>query len=381
MAAIMFSTAAMVVLFSVYNGIEGITKELYTAFYPDIKIVPAQGKYFEARPEWPAALQNNKTIAQWSYTLEDMALFMGTEQQKIGHVMGVSNSWFEINNVQQYMLEGQPFFNDRATVPEAVVGVRIANTLGLEADNIFSGFTIYHPRSGGNFSTDYTNAYTSIHVQPSGIFRVAAAFDDKYILVPLHAAAQLFGVTNKYSSIDIKLQPGVSFREAKKSLTDVAGDTTFRILDKYEQNKTLYMILNSEKWAVYAILLMVMLVASFNMIGSLTMLVLEKKRDIAILKSMGTSSGAIKWIFLKSGFFLAGTGGAAGLLLGYAVCLAQQHLGIISMGDGFVVKSYPVAFKFFDFILVIISVTVTGLIAAYYPAVKAARSALIIKEE
>ncbi len=380
MAAIMFSTAAMVVLFSVYNGIEGITKELYTAFYPDIKIVPAQGKYFEGQPGWPAALDADKAVDKWSYTLEDMALFVGTEQQKIGHVMGVSNSWFGINNVQQHMLDGQPFFTERTTIPEAVVGVRIANTLGLEADNIFSGFTIYHPRSGAKFSTDYTNAYNSLHVQPSGIFRVAAAFDDKYVLVPLQAASKLFGVSNRYSSIDIRLQPGVSFREAKKALARIVGDQ-FVILDKYEQNKTLYMILNSEKWAVYAILLMVMLVASFNMVGSLTMLVLEKKRDIAILKSMGAPAGTIKSIFLKSGFFLAGTGGGAGLLLGYLVCLAQKYLGLISMGEGFVVSSYPVAFKLSDFILVIISVVVTGFIASYYPAIKAARSSLIIKEE
>ena len=219
-------------------------------------------------------------MEQWSYTIEDMALFSGERQQKIGKILGVSNSWFEINNLQKYILDGQAYFNEKSNTPQAVVGARIANTLGLESDNIFSNFAVYYPKVGANFSTDYANAYSSINIQPTGIFRVATEFDDKYVIVPIRKAQELMEQQHQFSGIDFKLKKGATFKAAKAEIKQIiAGVDNFSILDRYEQNKTLYMVLNSEKWAVYAILLMVMLVASFNMIGSLSMLVLEKKKN------------------------------------------------------------------------------------------------------
>ncbi len=379
--AITFSTAAMIILFSVYNGIEGITKELYTAFYPDIKVTPLKGKFFEGSSSQAQALNAHAGIAQWSYTLEDMALFVGDRTQKIGIVKGVNNDWFAINNLNQYMVDGEAQFIDNLASPQAIVGLKIAATLNLEAHNIFSNFAIYHPRVGVNLSANPNAAYSTISVQPSGIFRVGTMMDDKYVILPIRAASSLMERQNQFSTIDIKLQPGVQAQQVKEDLHRFLSPNEFVIADKYEQNKTLFMILNSEKWAVYAILLMVMLVASFNMIGSLTMLVLEKKKDIAILKSMGATAAQIQGIFLRSGFYLAGIGGFMGLVIGYLICWVQQQWGLVSMGGGFIVNAYPVAFKFSDFLLVLISVVVIGFIAAYFPATKAAKSALVLTDE
>jgi lipoprotein-releasing system permease protein len=381
MIAIMFSTAAMITLFSVYNGIEGITKDLYTAFYPDIKITPSKGKFFKGTLQQVDALNSIDLIDKWSYTLEDMALIVGENEQKIATIKGVNQNWLHINNLSQYIIHGTPQLDANTNTPQALIGIKIANELNIATDNVFSSLAIFHPKAGEKFTATNLNAYNDITVQPNAIFRVASMMDDKYVIIPIKAASQLMRKENEFSSIDIKLKKGIDYATAKQAILKQLNTDNLTIEDKYEQNKTLYMILSSEKWAVYAILMMVMLVASFNMIGSLTMLVLEKKHDIGILKSMGATDQLIKQIFLRTGLYLSGTGGILGLALGYIVCFGQQQWGWISMGGGFVVDAYPIAFKWSDFLLVLISVIATGIFASIYPAIKATKTKMISKEE
>lgn len=382
MIAILFSTAAMVVLFSVYNGIEGITKDLYTAFFPDLKITPKQGKYFEGTRQQVAHLNKEDGIDKWSYTLEDMALISSQEHNVIAQIVGVNNDWFEINNLHKHMVEGEASLNPQSPIPQAIIGLKLAASLGVEANNIFSNFAVFHPKKNQRLvGQDMHNAYNQVNIQPTGIFRVAAAMDEKYIIVPIQVAAQLLERPTQFSAIAIKVNNEKDIPNIKKSLSTIFPETAFEMADKYEQNKTLYMILNSEKWAVYAILLMVMLVASFNMIGSLSMLALEKKKDIVILKSMGASNIFIRSLFLRSGLLLTGIGALGGLVLGYLICFCQQQFGLVSMGSGFIVDAYPVAFQWSDFLLVLVSVILVGFIASIFPASKAARSPMILNEE
>lgn len=382
MAAILFSTAAMIILFSVYNGIEGITKDLYTAFYPDIKISPKTGKYFKGNPNQITTLNQTDAISLYSYTLEDMVMIANQDQNKIAHLIGVNNDWFKINSIDNHMVEGVAAFNELYTIPPAIVGLRLAASLGIEANNIFTNFTVYHPKTNYNFaSAEGVEGFNQLNVQPSGIFRVASMMDEKYIIVPIKFATQLFEKDNEFSTIAIKAKEPNNIEPLIEDLKKTFPEEHFLIEDKYEQNKTLYMILNSEKWAVYAILLMVMLVASFNMIGSLSMLALEKKKDIVILKSLGATDKLIYQIFLRSGLLLTGIGALGGLVFGYIICWLQQQFGIIEMGGGFIVNAYPVAFKISDFILVLISIIIIGLIASIFPATKAAKSSLVLKEE
>lgn len=379
MSAILVATAAMIILFSVFNGIEGLTKDLYTAFYPDIKISAVKGKFGELSTEQLEQIRKSDVVALSSITLEDMVMFAGEDQQKIGAIKGVENAWFEINNIPKFMLEGAPMFEFGTTIPSAIVGLRIANALNVQPGNIFSSFNIYYPKPGGSYNSINPNdAFNSVSVQPTGIFRVEPSIDEKYALIPLNTARQLLEQPTGFTSIDIKLEANVSHAAAKEKLQAIVGDV-FIVADKYEQNKTLFMILNSEKWAIYAILLLVMLIASFNMIGSLSMLVMEKKQDIAILKSMGLTNQQVRGIFLNSGFLMAGMGGLGGLCIGYLVCILQQQFGLIGMGSGFIVDAYPVVFKGFDFIIVIVTVVVVGILASIYPAFKAAKSPTVIK--
>lgn len=373
MAAITIATAAMIILFSVFNGIETITKDMFVAFYPDIKIVPATGKFKQvATDAFNEALQH-PNIDAYSKTIEDMALIANETQQKIATIKGVSQSWFYVNAVDKAISEGSADFNTYTAMAPAVVGGRIAQALDLSADNFMAAFNVYYPKAGMEYSINPADAFSNLHLAPIGQFRVEPVIDDQYVIIPYQVALTLFDQpANAISSIDIAVKDEGKLPQTIKDLKATTGNE-YLILDRYEQNKTLYMIINTEKWAIYAILVLVLLIASFNLIGSLSMLVLEKQQDVQILKAMGASSSLIFKIFLNTGLIITGIGAFLGLLIGFLIALGQQQFEWISMGEGFIVDGYPVAFKWTDFILIIATVTVVGFIAAYFPARKASK--------
>lgn len=382
MGAILLSATAMIVLFSVFNGLESVTKELYTAFYPDLKITASKGKFLNYNKAEIEKIDQLAEVAQLGLSIEDMALISNAGYQKVVVVKGVSNEWFGINGLDKYMLEGNSYFeqiNDGGIVP-AIMGLQIANTLGSDVNNVFDDINIFYPKPGAKPGVMYENAFNQAPIITTGIYQVQDLLDEKYVILPIGAAIKLFGRKDQISSIELKLDDGVKPAQAKKALYEILGDKVI-IQDRYEQNQTLYMILKSEKWAVYAILLMVMLIASFNLIGALSMLVLEKKKDITILKSIGAENRLIRNIFLYAGFILSVLGGLAGIILGYLLCIGQMTFGWIKLGEGFVVESYPVALKIEDFVLVFITIAIVGLIASWYPSYKAAKNPLIIREE
>lgn len=382
MGAILLSATAMIVLFSVFNGLESVTKELYTAFYPDLKITASKGKFLNYNKAEIEKIDQLAEVAQLGLSIEDMALISNAGYQKVVVVKGVSNEWFGINGLDKYMLEGNSYFeqiNDGGIVP-AIMGLQIANTLGSDVNNVFDDINIFYPKPGAKPGVMYENAFNQAPIITTGIYQVQDLLDEKYVILPIGAAIKLFGRKDQISSIELKLDDDVKPAQAKKALYEILGDKVI-IQDRYEQNQTLYMILKSEKWAVYAILLMVMLIASFNLIGALSMLVLEKKKDITILKSIGAENRLIRNIFLYAGFILSVLGGLAGIILGYLLCIGQMTFGWIKLGEGFVVESYPVALKIEDFVLVFITIAIVGLIASWYPSYKAAKNPLIIREE
>lgn len=194
------------------------------------------------------------------------------------------------------------------------------------------------------------------------------------MLGPLEATQALFNAAGKISSLELKLEPGTSPDAIKRSLAQLLG-TKYRVETRFEQNRTLYQVLRTEKWATYAILLFVLLIASVNMIGALSLLVLEKRKDMAILSAMGARKNTVRTIFLLEGMLWSGIGGLTGLLAGGGLCLAQQKFGLLTLGDSFVIKAYPVAMQPQDFVVVILTVIMVGLVAAWYPAVKATNDA------
>lgn len=385
LSAIAVSATAMLVLFSVFNGFENLIKSMYQSFYPDMQVSVQKGKFFTAHEDLFKNLDKNPNIAMYSFVLEDMAMVEGVDHQKVVSVKGIDNKWFEINNISDFMKIGKANWPEKANAIPAIVGLDIAYELGLDITNQFEPFTLYYPnpKVSSINAMNLSSAMNSVNLIPSGAFMIQQEFDSKYILVPTQAAQQLVGVNNQtYTHVDIKLKnPKDITKDAVKQSIVTDFGSQFVVKNRFEQNQALYMIMNSERWAIYGILTLVLVIASFNMVGSLSMLAIEKKADISILKSMGASPHDIFKIFLYLGIMLSGFGAIIGIILGTIICLLQIQFGFISMGGGFVIDAYPVHLHYLDYIIVIGTAMIIGLLASYFPARSAAKQAFLLRDE
>jgi lipoprotein-releasing system permease protein len=379
MVAIAVGSCAMIVLFSVFNGFESLVKDLYKAFYPDVKISAAKGKFFSLDAQQVASLKKLQDVDKLTYVIEDNTLLKeddnladSSTQQIPVTVKGIDENYFAVNDVRQYITAGRDSIHT-GNIPTAILGSHVAALAGADVNEPFSRIMLYYPNTKmTNPIDDPANAFQSLRLKPDGLFRIQDDFDSKYILAPLPLVQTLFGEEGMYSSVEIKLLPGQNANKTKRQLAEILG-SKYQVLTRFEQNKTLYVVMNTEKWAVYAILLFVLLIASFNMIGALSLLVLEKQKDMAILKAMGAQPSAIRKIFVLEGVLWALTGGIAGILLGTLLCLGQQHFKWIKLGGAFIIDAYPVHMQIGDLLLVIATIITVGLLASWYPAARATR--------
>ncbi|MDR3679583.1 MAG: FtsX-like permease family protein [Flavipsychrobacter sp.] len=373
MAAIAVGSGAMIVLFSVFNGFDFLVKDLYKSFYPEIKITAARGKFFSLPVVQYDAVQHTAGVKYASSVIEDNVLANSDEEQIVATLKGIDSNYFKVNNIKQYIIAGS---DSVATFPKAtaIFGARLANQVGADVNNAFSTVMLYYPNTKLTSPTlDPSAAFQSVNLKPDGAFRIQDDFDSKYVLAAATVVQDLFQEPGKYSSVEIALDKGGDADDVKKQLQRTLG-ASYKVETRFEQNKTLYMVLRTEKWAVYAILLLVLFIASFNMVGALSMLVLEKQKDMAILKAMGASAASIRIVFQLEGMLWALTGGGIGILLGTLICLGQQYFKWIKLGGGFIIDAYPVLFQWNDFALVLVTIIVVGFLAAIYPSYKATRT-------
>ncbi len=371
MLAIMVGSAAMIILFSVFNGFEVVVRDLYKAFYPDMRITPANGKFFKAPQQFYTQLRAQQGIQQIAPVIEDNVL-INTEKGEIviATLKGIDNRYFAVNEVQPYITNGRDSLTP-GILPTAIIGMQIAGRIGLDVNNDFSRLNVHYPNSKAeNLTLNPTEAERTLLLKPDGIFRVQDEFDDKYILAPIALTQELFGEEGNISAIEMKLKPGTDADQLKRQLQQLTGKDLV-VETRFEQNHTLYQVLRTEKWATYAILLFVLLIASVNMIGALSLLVLEKEKDMAILSAMGAPAPTIRVIFLLEGLLWSGIGGLFGIIIGGFICWGQQHFGWVELNGTFVIKAYPVALQATDFVLVLSTVIGVGLLAAWYPAIRA----------
>ncbi len=382
MVAIAVGTGAMIVLFSVFNGFEALVKDTYKAFYPDIKISPARGKFFKLDSSQLLHIIQVEGVNSVTNVIEDNVLAKednmgggankGNDNQLVLTLKGIDKQYFKVNNIHQYLLgtvdsvsEGQP--------NTAIAGEQVIKELGVDFNNLFSYIMLYYlDPTVTNPEADPASAFQSLRLHPAGAFSVLEEFDSRYILAPLHLAQNLFHAEGMYSSIEINAQPN-DIPVIKDKLQKLLGNG-YVIASRYEQNKTMYLVMNTEKWAVYLILLLVLLIASFNMVGALSMLVLEKQKDIAILKAMGMTPAGIQQVVLLEGVLWSLTGGLAGLFLGCGICLLQMKFGLVKINGSFLVDAYPVKIEFTDILVVVATIIVVGVLASLYPSLKATKT-------
>lgn len=380
--AIIIGTAALILVLSIFNGFEGLVKSLYSAFYTDLKIEPASGKVITVTQEQLQKLKGLTGIQNFSLIAEEKALVQNGQYQSVVYLKGVDEQYRYTTGVADYLQDNAPYDLGNAESPKLIVGDGVESALGIRADaNIFL-LNVYLPRKS---STELLNAYEDISsdtVRTSAAFKIQQDFDNKYAITNIDFVKRaLKYASDEYSAIEIKTNEKTNPDALKPALKKIFGKD-YIVKNKYEQNKNLYSIMNTERWFVYGILSLILVVAAFTMIGALTMLVLEKQKDVTILTSLGADKRLIQKIFLSEGMLLALIGGGAGMLLALALAILQMKTHFIPLtGGSFLIDYFPIQLRLPDFLLVGTTVFVIAFIASWIPARKAARQHYSLRSE
>ena len=356
-------TCALILVLSVFNGFEDLILKMYNSFHPHLKITSADGKDFNPSN----VVISHYEISDQALVLEEDVLLKYQEKEFIARVKGVSSSYKSLTNFDSLLVKGH-FFDVYENKNVAVVGRGISYYLSMGLGNIFEPLKIYAPNRNSNLILNPRTAFKEGFVLPIGIFGIQSEIDEKYIITPLLFIQNLLERTDKISSIEIKLNNFNKIVEVQEELKHQLGGK-YIVKNRLEQQDFLYKILNTEKLAVFLILVFIMIIAMFNIIGSLSMLILDKADDIKILKSFGVTENQIRIIFFNKSMLTIFFGIIIGVITGLIFAFIQQSYGIISLGsDNFVVASYPILIKLTDVFLVSITVLLIGLIASWYPA-------------
>lgn len=376
--AIAVGTAALIVVLSVFNGFEDLVRGLYSDFYSDIRIAPATGKFFTMDTVHLSSIRQINGVKELSFVVEEKAMLMNGEAQSIVTLKGVDEQFKSTNRLQDHIVRGH--YNMGSTDrPLLVAGAGIENAVAVDPESNLSSLTLYLPdRSARTFSAE--EGMRSFNVDISGAFMIQQEFDNKYAFTNLAFVQYMLDLKpNEYSSIELAVTNDYQLNKVKRQLQQILGDK-FVVRTRLEQNQSLFTVMQVEKWVIYGILSLILVVAAFNMIGALTMLVLEKQKDIAVLKAIGASDYTIQKIFLGEGLVLATVGGVLGMLLAFTICIVQLKFKLVKLEGGtFIIDYYPVKMLGWDFLLVTLTVLFVTILAAWLPSRKAAAQLYSLK--
>ena len=379
--AIIIGTAALILVLSVFNGFEDLVKSLYSSFYPDLKISPVSGKQIILTQAQLNKLRAVKGVRSISLIAEEKALLQNGEYQSIIYLKGVDENYTSVTTVADHIIKGS-FNTGEANNPRLVLGAGIENAVGVQSDRNLAPLLVYLPKKA---EVDLSNPLQSISadtINTAGTFVIQQDFDNKYAITNLQFVKQMLGMpADAYSAAEISIMQNEDENDIKELMANML-QSNYRVETRYEQNKSLYSIMQIEKWVIYAVLSLILIVAAFNMVGALTMLVLEKKQDIGVLHALGGSQTFIQKIFLSEGLLLATIGGGFGMLIALILALVQINFKIIPLtGGSFLIDYFPVKLSMMDFLLVGVTVFFIALIASWVPARKAAMQQHALREE
>lgn len=367
------ATLALVCTLSVFNGFQKMVSDMLTSFDPDLKITAAKGKVFDGQDKRLLELRNLPGIAVYTETLEDQAMIVYDDNQAMVTLKGVDDSFEQLTEIDS-ILYGNGFFKLHDSVRDyAIMGIEIAARLnsGLM---IHEPIRVLAPNRGEEVNlADPSTAFTERLLMSSGmVFAVnQKKYDTQYVLTSLAFARRLFRYTTEVSAIELKLKDGYSASTVQREIQKRLGPG-FLVKDRYEQQADLFRIMKVEKLISYIFLTFILLIACFNVVGSLSMLIIDKRKDVITLRNMGASNQLIARIFLFEGRMISLAGAVFGVLAGIVLCLLQQKYGFISLGSAdsegiFVVDAYPVSVEFWDIALILVTVVVVGFLSAWYP--------------
>ncbi len=365
------ATMALVVTLSVFNGFHDLVATFFTSFDPQLKVTPVKGKTAPADDPVLVAIREMPEVDVAMETVEDNALAMFRDRQAMVVVKGVESSFADLSHITEILYGDGDFSLQAADLQYGIPGLRLAATLGTGAR--WDGYMkIYAPVKEGqlDMSSPEQGFVEDSLLSPGVVFNVhQAKYDKNYILTSINFARNLFGQDGRLSALELRLKPGSNLDRVKAKMREVAGES-YRVEDRYEQQADTFRIMKIEKYIAYIFLTFILVVACFNIIGSLSMLIIDKKEDVKTLRNLGANERQIRNVFMFEGRLISFIGAVIGIVLGLLLCWLQQGFGLISLGSSsgsFVVDAYPVSVHPTDIVLVFVTVLAVGFVAVWYP--------------
>ena len=373
MIVVAIGTACLIIALSFFNGLEGLLKEMYGNFDPDLIVSPTKGKSFEQKEEKLEAIESVAGVLGVSEVIEDNVLVRYKQSQRVVRMKGVSEAFDEYSGIQESLVAGEfPLVKD--SVGYALIGRGVQYDLSISLQSDFYALQVYYPRDIAPGVVNPERMYRILNIMPGGVFAIEKYYDENYVFVPLEFARQLLSYGDKLTAYEIYLNTEASPADMKDEIQKLLGPA-FDVKLGEELHSDLFKVLKIEKLFVFLILTSIIAIASINIFFSLTMLVIEKQKDIAVLFSQGATKSLVRRIFLLEGCIVAFSGAGLGLFLGLSLSFIQQEFGIISMGmQSAVIDSYPVKIEVTDILSSVIAIIVITLLASIQPANRASKS-------
>jgi len=373
---ISIGTAALILILSVFNGFENLFAIMFNPFNPDLKVIPAEGKFFNIEDESLFKLKDVPEIQEVSKTIEEVALFEYKESQEIGTIKGVDDAFKNVTRLDTtishgaYKLEGQG-------INYAILGSGMRNKLSLNIDDKLNAITIFMPLRKNKFPG--AKEYTSRDVYPGGVFKLQSDEAYQFVITSFDFASELIQKKDQASSLEIKLKDGADDSEVKEKIQSILSDVVIK--NRYEQDEATLKVMQIEKWISFLITGLVMILIAFNLVGALWMIVIDKRKDIAVLKSMGYGQKDVRYLFILLGILITVIGIILGFIIGVIFYILQKKFGLIGISDGFLIDAYPVQLKISDFLVVSLLVLLIGILASIIPSRKASTSEMALKSQ
>lgn len=365
-AGMAIGTIGLIIGLSCFNGFDSLIKSLFSSFDSDLRITLAEGKSFSDKNQLFNEVRQMHDVLYFSGIVEDNALLRYENRQVLATIKGVGDDYTKMTGLDTMMVEGQFKLKEEGKQYAALgQGVAYYLSVGL---NLINPITIYVPQKGRKSGSSIEGSFNQGAIYPSGIFSVQQELDSKYMIVPISFAREIFETGDNVNSVELKLRSDANVKKVQQELISKLGNQ-YVVKTRYQQHDYLYKTMQGEKYAVYLILILILIIASFNIVGSLTMLIIDKKEDIAILQSMGANKLLIRNIFLFEGWSISLLGAMIGTIIGLAVCQAQITYGFVKLqgGGSFIIDAYPIKIIPFDIVLIFCSVVLIGFLAAWLP--------------